>query len=342
MSRPIHFPLLTTTSAMQTPNIQTLFDSPAKDYKLIAKCGKSIDVHKCVLCMTSEFFRGLFTTKDMKDENEMKTDIDYNDLMKIVKWMYGFSYNPTENEYLSYDGVVDEGVYNAADKFLIDELLNWAYYISINDKYLLRYHNIVSGKQEMNLMEQRGFEDIKMYVRAYIATRATIVTGSVVNITYKYSANDNILYDLSIDVLDKWFESKYRKNSEEDMVLFLDKYQQLHPELEQEIRDKLASKIKLCGLKNKLEFSTKYNIPIPHDLMKSPSVHSPTYYFVLNKCIIGEKPVYKYQLSSSTWIVHPYYSESIQLSSLFTSSDIDALNQLRNIPALLEYLLARS
>lgn len=324
---------------MQVPNIQSLFDSPVKDYKLIAKCGKSIDVHRCVLCMESDFFKGLFATKDMKAENEMKTDIDYDDLMKVVKWMYGFPYNPISNEHLSYDGVVDENVYNAADKFLIDELLNWAYYITINDKYLLRYRDIISNRREMSLMEQQNIESITMYIGPYITTRATIVTGGIVNTKYRCPANDDILYTLPIDMLEEWFASKYRKNSEEDMVLFLEKYQQLHPELEQEIRDKLATKIKLCGLENKLEFSAKYSIHIPHDLIKSPSVHSPTYYFVLNKCFIGEYPVRKYQLSSNTWIIHPYYVESIQLSSLFTSDDIDVLNQLRYVSGPLEYLL---
>ena len=327
---------------MASPILQSLFNSPVKDYILIAKCGKKIEAHRCVLCVESEFFKNLFLAKDMKIENEMQTDIEYNDLMLIVKWMYGFPYSPKESEPLSYDGVTDIAVYNAADKFLVNKLLDWKLYITINDKYLLRFHLITSEKQCASLMEQRNIGSIREEVMRYIITRDTIVTDGIVN-SKGYESNDALLYNLSIDLLVNWFHNRHRRNSEEDMILFLKKYQQRHPKLSNEIKKQLAPGIKLSALDRRVltQFCIDYaiQVPVSNEIHK---LHPPTYYYILNKYTIESGIVRKslYMITKTTHVTDPITKTHLPLSLILNDDEMDlVIKSMRYTPQPLEYLI---
>lgn len=108
-----------------------LYKSSSTDYTLVAKCGKKIKVHKCILCIESDFFRSLFASKTLKVEDELQTDANYSDLKRVVKWMYVYKHDTKESQIRSCDGVIDVEIYELADKYMIANLLDWDLYISL-------------------------------------------------------------------------------------------------------------------------------------------------------------------------------------------------------------------
>lgn len=227
-------------------------------------------------------FKNLFSNKDMKDENEMQTDITYYDLMIIVKWMYGIKTDGYELHVKSYDGVISEGVYMAADKFMIDKLLDWQLYITINDKYLVRYINIHDESIKMNLIEERNSGAIADKIAEYIINRNTIVTGGTVNAKFKYEPNDDILYYLPTSILKNWFDSRYRSNSEADLIWVLHKYNQLHPGQKDVVKRDLVPGIKLsCLHGNHIDWLVKHYGVVMTSSNIMFSTHKPTYQYIL-------------------------------------------------------------
>lgn len=327
-------------------SMQLLFDSPIKDYTLVAKCGKKIEVHKCVLYTASDFFKNLFTTKDMKVENELQTDVSYDYLLRVVKWIYGFDYDTKESRIKSCDGVIDAEIYEIADKYVITQLLNWKLYVFISDKYLVRYCNICDGKLQMNLVEERNIIEIKEAISIYVLQRDTIVTGGLVNKVYFYPSNDDILYYLQPELLNKWFISRYRKNSEEDMIIFLQKYYELHPDRYVEMKIKMVVGVKLSALKSSaLAIFCKqyqiYGISDENLFTKYP----PTFQYILHNMYIDTNRTTKLidctQVSKTAHVI-TRDGVSVRLDSFLHSDDHDTIfGTLRHNIRPLEYLLCK-
>lgn len=222
-------------------------------------------------------------------------------------------------------------------------------YITINDRYLVRYGNIRDGKLKMNLIEERNGKAIRKLVSTYVLRRDTIVTGGVVNITHHYSSNDDILYYLPVDVLKKWFHSRCRGNTEADMVIFLYKYNDLHPDRTSDIEKYLVPGIKLSSLATShselvKEFCTKYdiNVLINYGLFE---VYLPTYQYILYK--LYTNPTKRIQLINAKQIsrdanVCTNIGEGIKLSSILTVEEFDIVfSSIKHGVKSLEYALTK-
>lgn len=181
---------------------QLLFDTPFTDYTLIADDGREIRVHKVILCMESSMFKAMLLNTSMKQEESMQTECKYEDLLSVVKWMYDF---PTE--------YTDE-VYLVADKLIIDRLLDFKLYMpKLNDGYVKRYIDIVNEKIEMTTVEERNLTKIsKTVIRVISMTRYNVRCEKCELLTYP------------LDVIKGWYRSKHRVNNDADMVIFADKY----------------------------------------------------------------------------------------------------------------------
>lgn len=347
LCRPTSISAVVAGSRMALPTLQSLFDSPVKDYTLISKCGRRIEVHRCVLCLESKMFKNLFSNKEMKDENEIQTDVEYDDLMIVVKWMYGFKTNGYELNIKSYDGVISEGVYMAADKLMIDKLLDWQLYITINDKYLVRYVNIHDGSTKMNLIEERNIDSdinsIKDKVAEYVINRNTIVTGGTVNTKFKYEPNDDILYYLPTSILKKWFDSRYRSNSESDMIWFLHIYSQLHPGQEDVIKRDLVPGIRIsCLSANDINWLfTKYGIIVSSNDMLL-STHKPTYQYVLYRMYTDSNKTTQFATNMYSYeqTVYTMSGIGVKINSILSKCEYtEALLKVKAGAKSLEYVL---
>lgn len=181
---------------------QLLFDTPFTDYTLIADDGREIRVHKVILCMESSMFKAMLLNTSMKQEDSMKTECKYEDLLIVVKWMYDFPTEYTNNVYL------------VADKLIIDRLLDFKLYMpETNNDYIKRYIDIVNGNVEMSTVEERNLTKIsKSVIRCISMTKHNIRDEKCELLNYP------------LDVIKGWYQSKHRINMDTDMVIFADKY----------------------------------------------------------------------------------------------------------------------
>lgn len=291
-------------------------------------------------------FRNLFSNKEMKDENEMQTDIRYDDLMIIVEWMYGIKTSGHELNIKSYDGVINEGVYMAADKFMIDNLLDWQLYIKIDDKYLVRYVNIHDGSVKMNLIEERNIDSngnsINDKVAEYVINRNTIVTGGTVNTKFKYEPNDDILYYLPTSILKRWFDSRYRSNSESDLIWFLYKYDQIHPGQKDIVKRDLVPGIKLsCLCGSHIDWLVEHYgvIMTSSDILFS--THKPTYQYILYRMYTDHNKSVQFATNMNYSLdVRTKTGSIVKLSSILAHNEFtEALPKVKKATKSLEYVL---
>lgn len=75
-----------------------LLNAPFKDYTIVAKDGRSIQVHKNVLCVQSEYFNTILTDDPYDEYTD--TNFEYDDLLIVMHWMYGLSVQLTHASYL--------------------------------------------------------------------------------------------------------------------------------------------------------------------------------------------------------------------------------------------------
>ena len=193
-----------------------LFDSPFKDYTIISSDGREIQVHKCVLYAFSDYFKLALTNTQELFTN---TEFGYDDLLNVIRWMYGFKVQLTISSY------------DIADKFIISELLtmDWKKYIHIDDVYAIRFSSIMYGKLSPSTLED------KYYGQLYNA-----VVYHVCTTKYKFDRTEmESLYELHIDVLESWFTSRYRLACEYYLAYFIWMYTDAYPSKYEEIKDRL-------------------------------------------------------------------------------------------------------
>ena len=177
-------------------NVRSLFGSVLSDYTLVAVDGEEIRVHKTILYIHSDVFKLMFENTDEKTECRMNTIYKYDDLLAIVKWMYGFA--------IEYN----ETVFKIADQFMISELLNWKLYITIDDAYIERFIDIIRGDKQPNNIEIRYYDELYDKVIKKISITLWNVFAST------------CIYSYPIEVIKRWFVSKYRLNDENDLIIF--------------------------------------------------------------------------------------------------------------------------
>lgn len=193
-----------------------LYNSIFKDYSIIASDDREILVHKYVLYACSDYFKNTLNGRFLQ-ENCTKTEFDYDNILVVVKWMYGFEVQLT---FTSYD---------IADMFAITELLSTKFtkYITINDDYMLRFSSIVAGDIYPTLLEIRYYKEIYDAVVYHICTT-------------KYTVGEySNLLSIHINILELWFTSKYRLMSEYGIGHFVCDYYIAHKHKRAEIKEKL-------------------------------------------------------------------------------------------------------
>lgn len=193
-----------------------LYNSIFKDYSIISSDDREVLVHKCILYACSDYFKNALDDRFLQ-ENSTKTEFDYDDILVVVKWMYGFEVQLTTISYY------------IADMFAITDLLstNFTKYITIDDDYMLRFSSIVAGDTSPTLLENRYYAEIYDAVVYHISTT-------------KYTVGEySKLINIHIDILESWFTSKYRLMSEYGIAHFMCEYYITHKHKRAEIKEKL-------------------------------------------------------------------------------------------------------
>ena len=235
---------------MASTNKIKLLDAPFKDYTIIAKDGREIQVHKPILWAECNMFKALFSNTALKQENFIQTTHEYDDLLEVVRWMYGSSITYYTNE-----------IYAIVDHFEITTLLDWRLHIQIDIDYISRFSGLESGEIEPRLVEERNYSEIYDAVILTIAKSCFATIHSEIDNVYIYTkclktvpsdkieynrfTSHKILYTLSIRMLKSWIQSKYRVNDESDVMYILKKYIEINPESRDVVKTKLMTLVNM-------------------------------------------------------------------------------------------------
>lgn len=213
-------------------NYTSLFDAPLKDYTIIAKDGREIYVHKLILWSECNMFKALFNRTEMKQEDFIQTTHDYDALLLVIKWIYGFYIDITED------------MYDIADHFQIPYLLNWRLYITINENYIYRFVKVENDEIDILLIEEQNYEEIYNEVVSAIAKICYYTMGLDRNNEWIYTKENksslklanNLIYNVSVRMLKSWITSRNRLNSEDEVMTIIKEYIHINPHSEKEVR----------------------------------------------------------------------------------------------------------
>lgn len=226
-----------------------LFDIPLKDYTIIANDGQKIHVHKLILWSECDMFKTLFSRTELKQEDFIQTTYSYDSLLLVVKLIYGFSMELTND------------VYEIADYFMIQRLLNWRLYITVDNDYVYRFIDIENNKIVPSLVEKQNYLEIYDAVMDIIAKTCYYTVSSEINCECVYTKQSNLdrklkndmLLSVTTKMLKSWIMSRNRINNEDDVVYILECYIDRNPEMKDVVENELIPLVNV-DLTNTLQY----------------------------------------------------------------------------------------